>query len=273
MLNGAEEQAQQRGAFRSPFSSAGLFWTNSPVLFHYQPIVSLATREICGAEALIRTRRPSGGVDVPAAALNRLYYFEREKIVDFDRFVISRNLEFLASMHASGCIKRLSINVSGVFFSEKNNDPSVFIMGCLAKVGRPDLVRFVDVEIVEWIEFEINEQVMERVQACRDLGMGICLDDAGTGSVGLDTFVALPFSCIKIDRIFVKKMPYEEKAFYIVKGFTETAKSLNIRVVAEGVETEKQAEILLEIGVDYAQGFYFHPPMSARDLLAKCKIS
>lgn len=271
--NCAKDEAQRRGALGSPFLSTGAFWTQAPILFHYQPIVSLSSGIICGAEALIRTRGRDGQPEVPANALNRLYYAERESIIDFDRYVLGRNIKFLAMMHKNGCPKRLSINVSGVFFSERNSDPLEFIQEQALAAGVPELVHYIDLEIVEWLEFEINECVVARVQACKDAGLGICLDDAGTGSVGLDTFVALPFSCLKIDRVFVQKMPTEEKAFYVAKGFTETAKSLNIRVVAEGVETEEQVELLLEIGVDFAQGYYFHRPMSGEDFMQKCKIN
>jgi len=267
----SDDDVQEKGALMAPSLSAGAFWAHVPMFFYYQPIVSLASGSIYGVEALIRTRGLDGRPTVPAGDLNRLYYSNREGIVDFDRFVLARNIQFLVKMHENGCPKRISINVSGVSFSENCSFLLEFVQECLLRHNRPDLIKFIDLEIVEWLEFEINEMVMMRVQACRDAGMGVCLDDAGTGNVGLDTFVSLPFSCLKIDRVFVQKMPVEEKAFYVAKGFTETAKSLNIRVVAEGVETEEQVELLLELGVDYAQGFYFHRPMSGEDLLLNCK--
>ena len=265
---GFDEQAEKEGP-RSLFFDETPFWLRTPVFFFYQPIVSLETGRICSVEALVRSGDRNDKPVVPASLLNRLYYCEREKIVDFDKFVLAKNLEFLAFIHESGLKIRISINVSGVLFLEKYGDPLSFIKAKLLQLGAPELIQFVDLEIVEWMEFEITELVMERTQACRDAGIGVCLDDAGTGSVGLDTFVSLPFTCLKIDRVFVQKMPIEEKAFYIVKGFTETAKSLNIRVVAEGVETAQQVKILREIGVEFAQGYYFYRPMSGDELLSK----
>jgi EAL domain-containing protein (putative c-di-GMP-specific phosphodiesterase class I) len=163
------------------------------------------------------------------------------------------------------------VNVSGLFFVEGISSPVECIFEQLQNLGAPGLMRYLDLEVVEWMEFKITEQVMDRVQACRDAGLGVCLDDAGTGSIGLDTFVALPFSCLKIDRVFIQKMAVEEKAFYITKGFTETAKSLNICVIAEGVETREQVEILQELGVEYAQGYFFSPPVPESEFLSICQ--
>jgi EAL domain-containing protein (putative c-di-GMP-specific phosphodiesterase class I) len=185
-------------------------------------------------------------VGVPGNFLNRLYYADRENIVHFDRYVLAKNIEFLVKMHALGVKKRLSVNVSGLFFVEGISSPVECIFEQLQNLGAPGLMRYLDLEVVEWMEFKITEQV-------------------------IDTFVALPFSCLKIDRVFIQKMAVEEKAFYITKGFTETAKSLNICVIAEGVETREQVEILQELGVEYAQGYFFSPPVPESEFLSICQ--
>lgn len=270
-MSNIADSVEEEGPLRSLLSSESPPWMSAQTFFHYQPIVNLNTGEIRGCEALVRAKKIRGDVSVPANFLNRLYYAEREKIIAFDRYVLSQNIDFLVRMHASGCRKRLSINISGISFLGPESGPLEFVVEKLGEVGALGLIRYIDLEIVEWMEFKITDAVMDRVQACRDAGMGVCLDDAGTGSIGLDTFVALPFSCLKIDRIFVQKMAIEEKAFYVVKGFTETAKNLNIRVVAEGVETSEQVEILQELGVEFAQGYYFYTPMSGDEYLSICQ--
>lgn len=270
-MSNIADSVEEEGPQRSLLSSEAPPWMSAQTFFHYQPIVNLNTGEIRGCEALVRAKKIRGDVSVPANFLNRLYYAEREKIIAFDRYVLSQNIDFLVRMHASGCRKRISINISGISFLGPDAGPLDFVVEKLQEVGAPGLIRYIDLEIVEWMEFKITESVMERVQACRDAGMGVCLDDAGTGSIGLDTFVALPFSCLKIDRIFVQKMAVEEKAFYVVKGFTETAKNLNIRVVAEGVETAAQVEILQDLGVEYAQGYYFYTPIPGDEFLSICQ--
>lgn len=270
-MSNIADSVEEEGPQRSLLSSEAPPWMSAQTFFHYQPIVNLNTGEIYGCEALVRAKKIRGDVCVPANFLNRLYYAEREKIIAFDQYVLSKNIDFLVRMHASGCRKRISINLSGISFSGPESGPLDFVIEKLQEVGAPGLIRYIDLEIVEWMEFKITEPVMEHVQACRDAGMGVCLDDAGTGSIGLDTFVALPFSCLKIDRVFVQKMAIEEKAFYVVKGFTETAKNLNIRVVAEGVETSEQVEILQDLGIEFAQGYYFYTPMSGDEFLSICQ--
>lgn len=241
------------------------------IFFHYQPIVNITDGTILGGEALLRAEHPDGSHKVPAEFLNRLYYAKRSKIIAFDKYVLRENLNFLKKIHHAGQKKRVSINISGISFLHFDESPVNYILGKLQKIQSEHLIDFVDLEIVEWINFKVDDDVVRRVQECRDAGIGICFDDAGTGMIGLDTFVRLPFSCIKVDRFFVSRMIDNPKAFFTVKGLVESAKTLGLRIVAEGVETLEQLDAIRDLGVEYVQGFHFYCPMDGKAFINTCE--
>lgn len=264
----AQEKSEGVRPIRIHKNFNGLWSQGTRSFFYYQPIVNAKNgKRITGCEALLRTHRMNGSTSVPTDFLNRLYYDDRDKIVEFDKFVFKRNLDFLYDLHEINIKTKISINISGLFFTI-GDGPAAFIEEYLESKKAQHLMRYVDIEVVEWVDFQPSKTVIRNVERCREKGMGICLDDAGTGSVGLDIFISLPFSTLKIDRIFIQRMLSEQRAEYIVRNFAKTAHDLGLDIVAEGVETENQKNMLLDMGIERMQGFYFYTPMSSEAFIS-----
>ena len=115
------------------------------------------------------------------------------------------------------------------------------------------------------------KQVSEIMHACVDLGLSFALDDFGTGYSSLTYLRRLPTDMIKIDQTFVRDMLDDSEDLAIVEGIVGLAKSFNLKVVAEGVETYAQGELLQKIGCTFAQGYGIAKPMPAEDILQWAK--
>ncbi len=126
------------------------------------------------------------------------------------------------------------------------------------------------------LRFEVTESVLMRhgsqaitvMAQLRDLGIRLCLDDFGTGYSSLGYLKRLPVDSIKIDRSFVAGLEYDRDGQAIVRSIVSLGLHLGLEIVAEGVETPTQAEMLASLGCRYAQGFLYAPPVSADDLAA-----
>ncbi|MDB5580086.1 MAG: diguanylate cyclase domain protein [Bradyrhizobium sp.] len=220
----------------------------------YQPIVRLDTREIVGLEALCRMK--VGNAIVPAAAFHEAMT---------DAHVATELTEHMLSVVAADIrtwlemgipMQHVGINVSSADFqSGKLSDQ---IMDTFEQAGVP--LKHVVLEVTETVYMGRRDHIVERaIEEMRAQGLRIALDDFGTGYASLTHLMTVPVDIIKIDKSFVDQLAQSEASRAIVEGLLHIARTLDIRVVAEGVETENQAGQLSALGCALGQGYLFSP--------------
>lgn len=231
---------------------------------HFQPIVHLADRRVIGCEALVRWQHPVRGLLLPDEFLPVAE--ETGLIADLDDWVMGQALAKLArwrSLPECGSLT-LSVNMD----EQQLSDPDVLRDITLA-LGAASLPP-------EAIRLEVTERVFragaglaqERLKQLKALGLGLVVDDFGTGYSSLDSFVESPFDALKIDRSFLRDVESNARHRAIVRTITRFADDLGLGLVAEGIETEGQRDMLLAIGCVYGQGFLFSRAVPAEEFEA-----
>ncbi len=233
----------------------------------YQPKVSVGTRKIIGFEALMRWQDPESGMVPPARFIPLME--QTGLIVEAGRWALFQVARDCGLWGATG-IKppRVAVNVSPIQIRQKD-----FIATVVEAAARVEETgASLDLEITESTIMEHVETIIPLLQTVRGLGVEIAVDDFGTGYSSLAYIARLPIHDLKIDRTFVVGMTESEDSRAIVKSIISLAHSLRLTVVAEGVETEEQAALLLELGCDQMQGYLFSrpvPPQEVPDLLRR----
>lgn len=242
--------------------------TRGELVLDYQPMVSLASGRVRGAEALVRWGRPGGSTELPGAFLPVAE--EVGLLDDIDRWVLGRAVADLASARAAGAVPpgfRLWVNMSAARLAASGLD--IEVEEVLAAHRVPP--QMLGVEVVE--EAIADPGAAERAlrRLCQ-LGVAVALDDFGTGHSSLARLVELPITAIKIDRQFVAGLGGLQRGgrrgVAVVLGIIGLARALQLTLVAEGVETARQAAVLRSLGCDEAQGFHFARPGPVADLWA-----
>jgi EAL domain-containing protein (putative c-di-GMP-specific phosphodiesterase class I) len=160
----------------------------------------------------------------------------------------------------------LSVNISPLHL--RSADVIKLIDGTLKEIGLPP--NRLDIEITEFSVLQ-GDKVWPTLTKLEKLGVGLSVDDFGTGYSSLTYLKSFPVHRLKIDKSFVMDLCTSRDSESIVRAIIGLGKSLDIRVIAEGVETENAAQMLLDIGCDEAQGFYFAAPMSVPDFERWCE--
>ena len=228
---------------------------------HYQPIVTLASTEIVGFEALVRWQHPTRGLVPPLAFIPLAE--ETGLIVPLGRWVLETACRQAATWRATRSDRDdrplfVSVNLSARQFMQA--DLVGDVANVLAETGLD--AGSLDLEITESVLMDQSETGIRTLRRLRAQGVRLVLDDFGTGYSSLSYLKHLPLDTIKIDRSFVAGI--EEKADRsIVQAVVALAHGLGIGVVAEGIETERQAERLLALGCDLGQGYLFSRPVPA----------
>jgi diguanylate cyclase (GGDEF)-like protein/PAS domain S-box-containing protein len=232
----------------------------------YQPRVSIGTRRITGFEALMRWQDPESTLMVPPAQFIPLME-QTGLILDAGRWALSQVARDCRTWSANG-IKppRIAVNVSPIQLRQKD-----FVATVVEAAQRTEEAgASLDLEITESTIMENVESIIPVLQTLRGLGIEIAVDDFGTGYSSLAYIARLPIHDLKIDRSFVVGMTEREDSLAIVRSVISLAHSLKLIVVAEGVETEEQAALLLQLGCDQMQGYLFSrpvPPQQVPELL------
>jgi diguanylate cyclase (GGDEF)-like protein/PAS domain S-box-containing protein len=224
---------------------------------HYQPQVSISQRRVVAMEALIRWHHPIHGLLSPASFVQVAE--EVGLINGISRWVIASAAHQLALWWGEGHEGlRMSVNLSPHDFDR--DDIVKAIRECLDSNALPP--EALDVEITESVMMQDTTAVTANVQCLRDSGVGIAIDDFGTGYSALAYLQKFPVSSLKIDRSFVRDLA-APGAHPIISAITGIARGFGLHLVAEGVETAIQAQILRKLGCDCMQGYYFARPGDA----------
>ena len=232
------------------------------VLF-YQPKVDLSTGRVTGLEALMRWNDPGTGL-VPAVQFIPLLE-ETGMIVEVGAWAMKRAVSQYAAWQAAGLQPpRIAVNVSQVQL--KRNDFVTSVQQAIAIAGKPD--HGLDIEITESMIMEDIEASIEKLKLIRALGVGISIDDFGTGYSSLRYLTRLPITALKIDLAFVRDMTTNANNMAIVSTIITLARTLKLKVIAEGVETEEQRKFLQLLKCDEFQGYLFSKPVPAEQVPA-----
>lgn len=228
---------------------------------HYQPLVDVASGEIVGVEALLRWQDEELGAVSPerfvhAAEANGL-------IVPLGDWVLRAACSQAARFAAQGLSLRVSVNLSAMQFRQL--DLVDKLRAALEDSGAP--LDCLDVEVTETVAMADVALARQQLQGIKALGVGISLDDFGTGYSSLAYLKALPIDRLKIDRTFVQDIGSGHQADMILRAIVHLGHSLDLRVVAEGVETESQLSFLDGLGCDTYQGWLHSRAMPASELL------
>lgn len=225
----------------------------------YQPIVELASGRARKAEALLRWHHPTLGLVSPAdfipiAEMSGL-------IIPIGDWVFAQAVGRVRAWREQFDTEfQISVNKSPVQFHQAADHTDRWL-GLLAEHGLADSA--VAIEITETLLLDMGEQVTRHLTDLRDAGVDVSLDDFGTGYSSLSYLQRLDIDFIKIDQSFVRNLKPGSTALSLCKAIVMMAHELGMQVVAEGVETETQRDLLLTAGCDFAQGYWFARPMSA----------
>ncbi|KRA84029.1 hypothetical protein ASD76_08500 [Altererythrobacter sp. Root672] len=229
---------------------------NQELLFHYQPQFDLGSGQLVGAEALLRWNHGAFGLQPPGRFIGIAE--ETGAILDIGAWGLRTIAAYTAQVNRGRPAPiRFAFNVSVVEFTQR--DMVTLVQQVLDETGCR----------AEWLTLELTEDLMapepENLRRAfgelRRLGVGICVDDFGTGYSNLRYLECFPLSEIKVDRSFVHELVHSSAKRIIVESVVKLGAALNIRVVAEGIETEAERAIVRELGCSIGQGFLFAAPL------------
>jgi EAL domain-containing protein (putative c-di-GMP-specific phosphodiesterase class I) len=232
---------------------------------HYQPIIDTASGRIAAHEALARWQHPKRGLVHPADFIQLAE--ETGIILKIGEWVLAeacRWATFIGARGHDGGDLQIAVNLSARQF----NDPQLprVVARALKETGLPP--RLLELEITESTAMQQTDATLLTLKKLKQLGVSIAIDDFGTGYSSLSYLRRFPVDKVKIDRSFVAEVPVNRDQGAIVSAIIALAHALQIRVVAEGVETEAQRAFLKSCGCDFIQGFLVGRPADA-DTAAK----
>ena len=239
------------------------------IVAEFQPIVALADGSIVGFEALARWNHPTRGRVMPDTFIKIAE--QSGLIVDIDECIVAQ---------ACDCVREWSREYPGIFVAVNASaahlarvDDLAIVRNAIKESGvSPQSIK---VEITESAVMENQEKSLAVLHSLRDLGVRVVIDDFGTGYSSLSHLQSLPSEELKIDRSFISAMLRDEKAAEIVRAILGISKTLHLRVTAEGIESEEQANRLHRFGIEFGQGYYFGkaaaPEMVGRLLRTRLK--
>jgi diguanylate cyclase (GGDEF)-like protein len=226
------------------------------LVLYYQPMVEIATGRVVGAEALIRWMHPENGLMqpedfIPVAEETRL-------ILPVGAWVLRTACTQMKAWHDAGhAWLRLAVNLSPRQFQDR--DLVETIESVLAETGFP--APYLDLEITESTAMQNAELTLAILRQLKEMGVRISIDDFGTGYSSLSYLKRFPIDTVKIDQDFVRDLTHDDAA--IISAVISMARALNLRVIAEGVETEEQLAFLRREQCAEMQGFLYSEPLDA----------
>jgi diguanylate cyclase (GGDEF)-like protein/PAS domain S-box-containing protein len=225
----------------------------------FQPIVHLDTTRVAGAEALLRWTHPTAGPIEPAVFVPLAE--ETGLILELGRWILARAVREARDWEPLPDGRRpfVSVNIS----AKQLQDPAfVPLVADVLAASRFDPARLV-LEITESTLMVSPETVVGRLEALRDVGVRVWIDDFGTGFSSLSYLQHLPVSALKIPKPFVDALSSQGDGAQLADAVVQVAESLRLETIAEGIETSQQRVVLLSMGCQYGQGFLFAHPVAA----------
>ena len=220
---------------------------------YYQPVIQLDTGEITGMEALCRLRTPEGNI-VSAGA-----FHQATTDVDVAAKLTQGMLALVAADVRSWLERGIPFRHVGINISSADFHSGTLYDRIETAFGRQNVpLKHVVLEVTESVYLGQNNPVVaQEIKALRAHGLRIALDDFGTGFASLTHLLTVPVDIIKIDKSFVSQLRLDDRSMVIIEAVLDIARKLDIRVVAEGIETEDQAYLLGKIGCKLGQGYLY----------------
>jgi len=231
-------------------------------VLYYQPQFNLTTAKFDGVEALIRWRHPERGILLPADFISVAE--ESGLIVRIGEWVVKTACKQNKAWQKKGLpFIRVAVNVSGKQFQQ--NEFVEFVMQTLQKFQLKP--QYLELELTENIIIhDDDEKIIHTIHRLKKLGVQIALDDFGTGYSSISYLKKIPIDRIKIDRTYIQNINANSDDAAIVRAIIALATTLNLEVLAEGVESLRQLEMLISQDCKEAQGFYFSKPLPAEEV-------
>lgn len=229
---------------------------------YYQPIYSLNEKAFTSAEALVRLHHPKYGLIMPSEFIP---IAESNGEISPTEVCIFKNVCSFISRNPQlyKMLSSLKVNLSPSTFL--STTVSEWIQNILDKFNiSPKLIQF---EITETAATIYNDEIKKWSDDMQKMNINICLDDFGSGYANLDSVMTLPFGTIKMDYSMLVNVFKNKEKEILYKNLVKTFKDLGFSIVAEGAETKKDVEFLIDAGVDYIQGFYFSPPLAEKEFI------
>lgn len=232
-------------------------------VLHYQPQIDARSGQIVGGEALIRWLRPDHGLMSPGAFLPRAEF--TGLIVSINEWVVFEACRAARAWQKLGLDGvRIGVNLSPIQFTRQN--VPLLVARALGESGLDP--RLLDLELTESSVLEDSETLINDLTQLRELGCEISIDDFGTGYSSLRYVKRFPVDRLKLDQSFIRNVPNDPNDVAIVRTVIALGHSLELSIIAEGVETEEQVRFLHDEGCDEFQGFHYARPMTFEDFVA-----
>ncbi len=230
----------------------------------FQPIVSVEDCSIDYFECLVRWNHPVEGPITPAEFIPIAE--DSNLILELGNWILFEACRQMSAWHNAGMNKvRMAVNISGVQL--KHIPLYDWVMDTLSKTGLPP--RALLLEITESCLIHASEAIINDLQNLRKQGVLIAIDDFGTGFSSLSTLANLPVDVIKIDKLFIDQATINPKYEKILNSISDLGKTLDLKVVAEGVEVASQFELIKKLGINCVQGYLISRPETSYDVGSK----
>ncbi|MCP2730302.1 EAL domain-containing response regulator [Limnofasciculus baicalensis] len=227
---------------------------------YYQPKVNLTTGQIMGAEALLRWYHPERGIISPGRFIPIAE--ETGLIIPIGEWVLQTACQQLKQLHNIGFYSlQIAVNISARQFTQVD-----FRQKLVKILNTTNLhPQFLELELTESMLVQNTEVAIRRLNALKALGLTIAIDDFGTGYSSLSYLQQFPFDILKIDQCFIRNISENSHNAAITKAIIEMAKKMELKIIAEGVETKEELEFVCQNQCDMMQGYIFSQPLSAKE--------
>ena len=229
------------------------------IFLHYQPKIDLRTGKITGAEALVRWNHPARGLVPPAEFIPVAE--DCGLILPIGRWILREACKQVLAWRGAGLtLNSIAVNISAMEFRDAN-----FLEGVLEILGQTGMEPgMLELELTEGVLMKSTESTESILKILRAKGVRVAIDDFGTGYSSLSYLTKFPIDALKIDQSFIRRISTEPHNSAVVAAIISMARSLKMRVIAEGVETREELAFLRMHRCDEAQGYFFSRPVDAR---------
>lgn len=228
-------------------------------ILHYQPFIDLKNGEVKGVEALVRWKHPTKGFISPQQFIPIAE--ETDLILPLGKWILEAACNQLKQWQDKNLNIRIAVNLSAKQFKQPGLEK--LLKNFLQELQLPP--EGLELELTESITLENSRKTIAKLAAIADLGISLSIDDFGTGYSNLSYLKRFPIQALKIDQAFVTDIDSNQDNAAIVKAIISMAKSLQLKVIAEGIKTNTQLQFLKQNHCDEGQGFYFSKPLDPQE--------